>query len=316
MPGRRWQHGAVQTPADTAVTVVITAHDQGDLVAEAVASARAQTLPPVEVLVVDDGGTDPGSRAVLDTLARTGTARLLRQENQGVSAARNAGIRAAGTGLVAVLDGDDRFAPRFLERTTAAMAGRAEVLAASGWLRLHGVVETVVRPAGGTAVDFLPRNACPAAAVLRRDAWQRCGGYDESMRGGFEDWDLFLSLLAEGGEVVVVPEPLVEYRTAPASANLRSMTARSDRYGHLVDKHHRLFARHLREVVVALDAQGTAWQHRWEAVLAEHPDLPYGEVTYGDGGMASAVRAATARAAGATATPGYRTGPGGDGARH
>jgi glycosyltransferase involved in cell wall biosynthesis len=275
--------------------VVITAHDQGTLVAEAVASVRAQTLPPAEVVVVDDGSRDPGSIAVLDGIAARGEARVLRQENRGVSAARNAGIAATSTPLVAVLDGDDRWEPTFLARTVPLLDDPA-VVAASSWMRLHGVATGVVEPPGGTTVDFLHRNACPATAVLRRSAWQRAGGYDEGMRAGFEDWDLFLGLVADGGRVAIVPEPLIGYRTAPASANVRSMAARLDRYAELIDKHRPLFERHLREVLLAQEATAVRRLDAWEALVRATPGAPVGPITYGDGGMAAVVRIATHRA--------------------
>lgn len=287
------------------VGVVITAFDQGELVATAVASARAQTRPPCTVVVVDDGSTDAASLGVLDAIGRSGRATVLRQANAGVSAARNAGIAACTTDLVLVLDGDDAVAPTFVERTAAAVEGDDDVVAASSWLHLHGVVDAVVRPSGGTLVDFLHRNASPATSLLRRDAWERCGGYDETMRDGFEDWDLFLSLLAPGGRVAIVPEALVEYRTACASANVRSMDKRLALYATLVAKHRPSFERHLDDVLLALEGRAVAAAGRWEDLVADDPALPVGEITYGDGGMAAAVRIATRRAS-AAATPQVR----------
>ncbi|WP_246125235.1 glycosyltransferase family 2 protein [Cellulomonas xylanilytica] len=278
------------------MSVIVTAFDQGELVAEAVESALDQTRVPDAVIVVDDGSTDAGSVAVIERLQEDARVRVLRQPNRGVGAARNAGIAAAaGTDVVAVLDGDDRLAPTFLERTVAVLEDDPGARAASSWLHAHGVIDAVVRPGGGSAVDFLHRNACPATAVVRRDAWRACGGYDEDMRSGFEDWDFFLSLVGDGGHVTVVPEPLVEYRTAPASANVRSMDSRLELYGRLVDKHRDVFERHLREVLLALEARAIDAAGRWEDLVAADPSLPVGEVTYGDGGMAAAVRIAVRR---------------------
>jgi glycosyltransferase involved in cell wall biosynthesis len=249
------------------------------------------------VVVVDDGSTDPGSLAVLDRIAATEGCTVLHQPNRGVSAARNAGIAAVADPLVVVLDGDDRLAPTFLARTTALLSPDPTVVAASSWLRMHGVLDAVVRPAGGSAVDFLHRNACPATLLLRRDAWERAGGYDESMREGFEDWDLALRLLTPGGRIAVVPEPLIDYRTAPASANVRSMTQRVERFAGIVDRHRPLYERHLREVLLAQEARAVRSDGLREDLLVRHPEEPLGEVTYGDGGMAAAVRITGRRSA-------------------
>lgn len=278
------------------VGVVITAFDQGSLVLEAVASVRRQTHPVADVVVVDDGSREPASVTALERLAEDDGVRVLRRTNGGVSAARNTGLAALSTELAVVLDGDDRLAPTFVERTAAVLAADPEVVAASSWLQMHGVASAVARPAGGRAVDFLHRNACPATVLLRRDAWRRAGGYDEDLRSGFEDWDLFLAVLAEGGRVAVVPEPLVEYRTSPTSANVRSMERRLELYGRLVDKHRPLFERHLREVLLAHEAASPQRLLAWEALRAGD-DAPLVEASFGDGGMAAVVRLASRRAA-------------------
>ncbi|MBD7950668.1 glycosyltransferase family 2 protein [Oerskovia rustica] len=278
------------------VGVVVTGFDQGDLVREAVESVLRQTRAPDEVVVVDDGSTDARSLAVLDALAGHEAVRVLRQENAGVSAARNAGLSRLTTELAVVLDGDDRLAETFVARTAALLEEDPDVVGSSSWLRMHGVAHAVARPAGGAAVDFLHRNASPATVMLRRDRWLAAGGYDERMRAGFEDWDFFLSLLSAGGRIEIVPEPLIEYRTSPTSANVRSMDKRLELYGHLVDRHRPLFEEHLRAVLLAQEAASTARLDTWERLVLDHPEVPVEDATYGDGGMAAVVRIATARA--------------------
>lgn len=277
------------------IGVVITSHDQGDLVRDAVDSVLDQVRPADEIVVVDDGSTDLGSLGVLTSIERRGV-RVLRQANLGVSAARNAGIAALTSGYVAVLDGDDTYEPEFLDRTAALLDVHADTVAASSWLATFGVGQWVVRPTGGRLADFLARNACPAAALVRRAAWAQVGGYSADLRAGFEDWDFFLKLLELGGRIEIVPEPLVRYRTAPASANVRSMTRRLDLYGQIIDRHAPAFTRHARAALLALEATSMRRLDAWESVVSADPSLDLGEVTYGDGGMAAAVRIATARA--------------------
>ena len=152
------------------------------------------------------------------------------------------------------------------------------------------------RAEGGDAAAFLSRNRCPATVMLRRSAWAATPGYDESMRGGFEDWDFFLTLLSGGGRITIVPEPLIGYRTAPASANITSMNARTALLGQIIDKHLPLYREHVRAAVLDLDAVATAHLRSWEALATADPTIALDEATYGDGGMAAVVRAETARA--------------------
>lgn len=292
-----------------AVTVVITSYNQGPLTREAVESALAQTVRPQRIIIVDDGSDDAASidalNAILDDCrhgAKIGLADaggvavdLIGQPNAGPSAARNQGISAAETPFVVVLDGDDRLLPEFIERTLPLLEGDGTMVAASGWLRTFGVLDSVVRPSGGGASAFVARNCCPATCLIRRSAWERCGGYDESMRSGFEDWDFFLSMLesADGAHIGIVPEPLIAYRTAPASSNVTSMAKRLDLMRFLIAKHHGLYAGHLADAVLGVEAISMRRLAMWESLMrgdAEASGAFMAHPTYGDGGMAAAVR--------------------------
>ena len=98
------------------ISVVIPTYNYGHFVTEAVDSVLAQTYRHYEVVVVDDGSTD-------DTRARLAPygdrIRYIHQENQGLSAARNTGIRAARGGVIGLLDSDDKWHPRKLETQAA-----------------------------------------------------------------------------------------------------------------------------------------------------------------------------------------------------
>ena len=301
-----------------AVTVVITSYNQGPLIREAVESALTQTVRPQRIIIVDDGSDDAASidalSAILDDCrhgAKIGRAAaggvavdLIGQPNAGPSAARNRGISAAETPVVVVLDGDDRLLPEFIERTLPLLEGDGAMVAASGWLRTFGVLDSVVRPSGGGASAFVARNCCPATCLIRRSAWERCGGYDESMRSGFEDWDFFLSMLesaggadgadgVDGAHIGIVPEPLIAYRTAPVSSNVTSMAKRLDLMRFLIAKHHGLYAGHLADAVLGVEAISMRRLAMWESLMrgdAEASKAFMAHPTYGDGGMAAAVR--------------------------
>lgn len=287
-------------PGSTApdVGVVVTAYNQAGMIREAVDSALHQSAVPRHIVVVDDGSTDPRSLAVLDELRAEGAVDVVRQDNGGVSSARNLGISHCRCDVVVVLDGDDRLLPTFVERAVTALVTDPQVVAVSSWMRMFGLAHARVRPTGGHAVDLLARNACPADVMVRRSAWERAGGYDESLRSGFEDWDFFLRLLGDTDDarIFIVEEELIDYRTARASANVSSMEERSSLLRGLVNRHRSLYLRHLDELVTSLDALATRRLHDWEdLVVASGAQVP-AEASFGDGGMASVVRIASARA--------------------
>ena len=116
--------GRKNCAAPIGVSVVIPVYNRASLVRRAVDSVLQQDTPAAEVIVVDDGSTD-GTAPVLASYG--GAIRVLRQENQGVSAARNHGVAASGGALIAFLDSDDRWLPGKLSCQAAYMIAHPEV---------------------------------------------------------------------------------------------------------------------------------------------------------------------------------------------
>jgi glycosyltransferase involved in cell wall biosynthesis len=276
------------------IGVVITCYGQGTTIGEAVQSVLSQALPPAQVVVVDDGSPDDETHRALD--AMPAVVDVVRVENGGVSRARNIGIGRLRTDLVAVLDGDDLWEPRFLEATCGMLTADPHLAAASSWLRMFGVADHVVRPSGGSLAEFLPRNGCAASAVFRRAQWEAVGGYTDELRRGFEDWDFFLKLLERGGSIGIVPEPLLRYRTHPQSLNVRSMEERLVLFGEIIRRHRPAYEANLEAALLGLEETSIRRLAAWERMVSDDPDAELPEPSFGDGGMAAAVRIATARA--------------------
>src|SRR3954447_6986099 len=115
------------------ISIVIPAYNAAVYVLEAVESALGQTRPPAEVIVVDDGSTDGTESALAPVRSRI---TYLRQENAGVSAARNRGAEQSTGDWILFLDADDRLAPDALEHLAAALDRRDGDAVAFGSVRL------------------------------------------------------------------------------------------------------------------------------------------------------------------------------------
>lgn len=172
------------------IGVVVPTHDDGRLVAEAVASIHEQEA--VEVVVVDDGSTDPGSLARLQELRLRGV-RVIRQANAGPAAARNTGIAAMSAPLVLALDADDMLEPGMLSRLADLLDARPEAAVAWG-----DYVEFGDRERRSHApVSLLPWsttyvNLYSPSCLVRREALETIGGWPEI---GYEDWGLFVAFV-------------------------------------------------------------------------------------------------------------------------
>jgi glycosyltransferase involved in cell wall biosynthesis len=174
------------------VSVVIPTYNYGCFVNEAVDSALGQTVPPHEVIVVDDGSTDD-TRDRLSTYS--GKIRYIRQENRGVSVARNTGIAAATGDLFALLDSDDAFHLRKLEFQTTYLRDNPSVGLlgtesfsdpASKWPSISPVATELSLESLVVRTRF-----APSSAIIRRSTWERVGGFDP-MVGGAADRDYWI----------------------------------------------------------------------------------------------------------------------------
>jgi len=211
------------------VSVVIPTYNRGDVLMNAVASVLAQTRPPAEVIVVDDGSRDDtADRMAALTDPRV---RYLRQDNAGVSAARNTGVRAACGDVVAFLDSDDVWKPDKLAHDLDVLERHPEVDAVFTDLDKRDgeayvgsfardcppFVRLLARHAGADPVVLEPRELrlllleevpiMPSAFAIRRAVFERVGGFDTTWRS-WEDWELFLRLAAANARFAYVDRPL------------------------------------------------------------------------------------------------------------
>jgi glycosyltransferase involved in cell wall biosynthesis len=191
------------------VTVVITNYNYGRFFAEALASALQQDGGAPRVIVVDDGSTDPETLSAFERLPDGVT--LHRQSNQGLSAARNAGMRLASTPLVLALDADDRLARRAVRSLKERLAAAPDAGFSYGTMRFFGDWEGEIAFPPYDPFKLLYRHTIGSSALMRREVFDDVGGFDPRFRG-YEDWDFWLGALARGWHGVRVEEVTLEYR--------------------------------------------------------------------------------------------------------
>ncbi len=183
-----------------AVAVVIPTYDRAGTILRAVESVLAQDYAPLELVVVDDGSRD-GTAELLAPLARAGRLTLLLQPNLGVSAARNAGIRATAAPFIAFLDSDDEWRPGKIQAQVDFFRDHPDcdlVQTREIWMRRGRRVNPGRRhqkKAGDIFIDSL--SLClisPSAVMLRRSLLDEVGLFDENLPAA-EDYDLWLRVL-------------------------------------------------------------------------------------------------------------------------
>lgn len=193
------------------VSVIIPCYNLGAYLDEAVVSVLQQTYTDFEIIVVNDGSTDPETVKLLAGYDKPKT-RVIHTSNRGVSSARNRGVAEAKGKYILPLDADDKIGSNYLEQAVNVLETRPEVAIVYCERVLFGECEGV-----DSLLDYDPRallvdNCIYPAALFRKDDWKNVGGYSEKMVYGWEDWDFWISLSELNKQVVKIPEPLFFYR--------------------------------------------------------------------------------------------------------
>ncbi len=210
------------------VSVIIPTYNRARYLQEALESILLQTLPALEIIVVDDGSTDNTEEVVQCV---EGPVRLLRQEHLGVVAARNFGLREATGDLIAWLDSDDLWEPQFLATTVGLLADHPELDGVyCGWTHIDPTGHVLPTPelrvvssqelySALTASDFI---MTPAIVAYKR-CYDQVGPFDMELRI-CEDYDMWLRL-AQTYAIFGMPQPLVRIRVHGDSEIMRDRVA-------------------------------------------------------------------------------------------
>lgn len=185
-----------------------------DIFAETVQSVRQQTLQQLEWIIVNDGSTQRDALYLLDILARQDPrVKIIHlPENRGLSAARNAGLQASRADFAVLLDGDDLLEPTAVEKWFWFLFTRPQLSFTRGYSVRFGETPHLWERSFEDIEAFLTKNQMEPTAMVRREAWQQTGGFDEAMRLGLEDWEFWLKCAAHGFWGATVPEYLNWYR--------------------------------------------------------------------------------------------------------
>ena len=226
------------------VSVVIPFYNMEEFVAQTIDWALESTYQPMELILVDDGSTDGGAAIAADYARRFDHITFLQQQNQGVSVARNYGISEAQGIYILPLDGDDRICPAFIAEAVTVLESRPEVKVVTAEGEFFGD-KTGHRQLPPFDIRLLARkNILHVSALYRKSDWKAAGGYCPEMKGR-EDWDFWISMLKNGGEVVRLPIIGYQYRIRPNSKRIRTRVLKQEINDQLNARHPEFFKRML-----------------------------------------------------------------------
>ena len=193
------------------ISIIIPCYNHGKYIIEAIESVIAQTYTDHEIIVVDDGSDDPETIKIIDNLNYPNL-KMIRTKNNGLSTARNIGVENSTGKYIFPLDSDDKIAPEYLAKAKRVLDSNPNIGIVYCNARLFGSVNRNWELPEFDIKLMLKKNIIFASALFRRSDWENANGYKKDMIYGYEDYDLWLSIIELGRNVYRLPETLFHYR--------------------------------------------------------------------------------------------------------
>ncbi len=231
------------------VSIIIAFYNDPDIIT-AVRSAFSQKYENKEIIVINDGSDSKHSQKI-DSV-RELIDIYLEQKNQGQSIARNYGIEKATGEFILNWDSDDFFEDSFCEKAVFKFQNDLDIkIVTCKAIRFtkKEYIDIFV-PKGGYINDFLFSNSALGSSMFRRVDWVNCEGYEERLPIlGFEDWELYISLLKNGGYAYVIDEPLFHYQLRPGSTTQKIKNYKLEKFKYIIIKHKELYKESFEELL-------------------------------------------------------------------
>lgn len=199
------------------VSIIVPCYKQAQYLPEALQSVLEQTYDNWECIIVNDGSPDNTEEIAQEWVSKDARFIYLFKENGGLSSARNAGIAIAEGEFILPLDADDRIGKDY---TLLAM----KVFQEDPDLKLvYCKAEKFGEESGSwnlpvfSLFELARQNMIFCSALYRKEDWSRVDGYDENMIFGLEDWEFWIAILKNGGEVKCLDEVEFYYRISENS---------------------------------------------------------------------------------------------------
>ena len=223
--------------ASKSVSVVIAFYNGSRWIERALESLQNQTIPPNEVIVVNDGSSED-ELGFLVGLQQRFDFQILSQENSGQSAARNLGVSKATSDYICLLDQDDYYLPKhnqilletadFEDPKFGFSYGDLWRSNEAGQILSHSSINVKIKHPHTSLNTLVGKNMfiVPSATLISRTAFLAVGGFDPELRG-FEDDDLFLRFFLAGYSNRFTPEAVTVWTINTSSTSFTESMARS-----------------------------------------------------------------------------------------
>jgi len=220
----------------------------------------------IEIIVVNDGSTDPDTLSLLHDLEVKGV-NILHQANQGLSAARNNGIKQAKGEFLLPLDADNKIRPAYIEKGIEILNKNNDVAIVYSDAMFFGEKKGVWKSIPFSLRRLLQYNYIDACVVIRKKAWEQVNGYDVNI-SAVADWDFNLSIAEAGWKLHYIPEVLFDYRVV-GNSMIRTRDIESIRFceDYIAKKHGASYRKFFKEQITLRGHLKYIFIDLWDAVI-------------------------------------------------
>lgn len=203
------------------VSIIVPCFNQAHYLEQSLGSVLKQTYLNWECIIVNDGSPDNTEAIAKQWCDKDDRFVYLKKENGGLSSARNAGITIAKGDFILPLDADDLIHSTYLEQLVPVLEHDKALAIVSCYSNFfENDINNIIhqhKPKGEDFKYLLYTNQLVATSLYRKSCWETVGGYDETMKHGFEDWEFWIAITKLGWKYKIVDAYLFYYRKAKQS---------------------------------------------------------------------------------------------------
>lgn len=225
------------------VSIIVPCYNQSHFLNESLQSVLDQTYVDWECIIVNDGSLDNTESIAQQWCEKDNRFSYLYKENGGLSSARNAGITQSDGEYILPLDADDYIHKDYLSKLVPKLYQDDSLAIVSCYSEffkksLNNIIFEL-KPEGTTYHYLLYVNQLIATSLFRKICWEEVGGYDETMKKGFEDWEFWIAITKRGWKYKVIEEFLFYYRKSKKSMLVDTLNNHAESNKEYIYKKHR-----------------------------------------------------------------------------
>ena len=223
------------------VSVIVPCYNHAAFLKETLHSVLESTYTNIEIVIINDGSIDNSEEIALEYCNQYPNLLYISQSNQGPSAARNNGIRSSNGKYILPLEAFDLISKDYIEKSIEVLDHNQQVKLVYCNAEFFGEKKGKWNLPEFSRNYLARENHIFLTAMYRKSDWERVGGYDELMTWGWEDWEFWIALLKDGGDVVKLPITGFFYRIRKGSRRKSTNRDAKRKTVELINRKHKNF---------------------------------------------------------------------------